>query len=269
MKRTTQPAKQITFILGKPVRATTIFPEVFERLRGAGMHLTTLVPSGGDPLSDSLGTEDLIVQRGLSPVFLSRVRQIESAGTPHCNPVEATITVADRTWTAQQLTSHGLPVPRTAEAATWPQALELAEGRPSVVKATDGWVGRGSGVLIAVDGELPAQPPFDGPYVIQEFIPNDGETLKLYVAGHQVRGLIKHYTATRSTTPRGVPFAVAPALISLAQEVGTALGLEIYGLDVLNGPAGPVVVDVNPFPGFRGVPDAAQLVAEHLLSIVT
>lgn len=30
--------------------------------------------------------------------------------------------------------------------------------------------------------------------------------------------------------------------------------------------AGPVVVDVNDFPGYRGIPDAPALVAEHLLT---
>ncbi len=63
----------------------------------------------------------------------------------------------------------------------------------------------------------------------------------------------------------GIPFAPDAELTTLAQRVGEVVGLELYGVDVLLGEAGPVVVDVNPFPGFRGVADAPRLIAEHLL----
>lgn len=53
----------------------------------------------------------------------------------------------------------------------------------------------------------------------------------------------------------------------LARRVGAATGLEVYGADVLVGDDGPRVVDVNAFPGFRGVPDAAEAVARHVLVV--
>jgi ribosomal protein S6--L-glutamate ligase len=34
---------------------------------------------------------------------------------------------------------------------------------------------------------------------------------------------------------------------------------------VIDGPGGPVIVDVNAFPGFRGVPAALDLLFDHLL----
>ena len=43
-----------------------------------------------------------------------------------------------------------------------------------------------------------------------------------------------------------------------------AFGLQAYGVDLLITPDGPVVVDVNAFPGFRSMPDADL----HLVELV-
>ena len=52
--------------------------------------------------------------------------------------------------------------------------------------------------------------------------------------------------------------------MELAFEVGRVLDAHLLGVDVLRTPDGPVVVDVNAFPGFRGIADAPQLVTGHL-----
>lgn len=41
--------------------------------------------------------------------------------------------------------------------------------------------------------------------------------------------------------------------------------MHLAGVDVVLGPHGPVVVDVNAFPGYRDVAGAAAAVAAHLL----
>lgn len=44
-------------------------------------------------------------------------------------------------------------------------------------------------------------------------------------------------------------------------------GLDLYGVDVLLGPDGPVVVDINDFPSFRQVPDAVARVSRAVLRL--
>jgi ribosomal protein S6--L-glutamate ligase len=56
--------------------------------------------------------------------------------------------------------------------------------------------------------------------------------------------------------------SVAPGWAGLVLRTGKAFGLDIYGVDVLATPDGPVVVDVNAFPGFRGVAEAPAALAE-------
>lgn len=85
---------------------------------------------------------------------------------------------------------------------------------------------------------------------------------KLYVIGDRVAGLLKSGGVGRRT---GEPFEPGPALTALARRTGRALGLEIFGVDVIAGERGPAIVDVNAFPSCNGVHGAAEAIAEHLL----
>jgi ribosomal protein S6--L-glutamate ligase len=85
----------------------------------------------------------------------------------------------------------------------------------------------------------------------------------VYVAGRACRGLLKPWPRRGSAAQR--PFAPEPLLGDLARAVGRVLELEIYGVDFVVGETGPLIVDVNGFPGFKGVPEAARLIVEHLL----
>ncbi|MCW2900718.1 MAG: ribosomal protein modification protein RimK, partial [Streptosporangiaceae bacterium] len=69
----------------------------------------------------------------------------------------------------------------------------------------------------------------------------------------------------RPVRERQVPLSAEVA--GMVAEVGTVYGLDLYGVDVLLGPDGPVIVDVNDFPSFRQVPDAAARVARAVLEL--
>ena len=133
-----------------------------------------------------------------------------------------------------------------------------------VAKAITG-PGRGSQVVTGTGRTLPREAPFPGPYLVEERLPADGTDRKLYLAGRSVRGLLKPSTLDDSHTTSGTAFKPDRAQVDLAFRVQAALGVHLLGVDLLHTPAGPVVVDVNAFPGFRGVPDAAALVTEHLM----
>lgn len=127
------------------------------------------------------------------------------------------------------------------------------------MKSRNGQVGRGAGVAVIRDGRPPADEAFAGAWVIQDLVTGDGRDRKLYVAGGQARGLLKAGTAATEA------FVPSEDLASLASRAGAALGLDLYGVDLVVGPHGPRVIDVNPFPGFRGISDAVELVASLLL----
>lgn len=99
-------------------------------------------------------------------------------------------------------------------------------------------------------------------YLVQPFVPNDGTDHKLYVIGDHVSGLLKPSPLLAGHLSSGAVFTVPDDLTRLALATRRACRLDLAGVDVVLGPDGPVVVDVNAFPGYRGVPGAAAAVAD-------
>ena len=59
--------------------------------------------------------------------------------------------------------------------------------------------------------------------------------------------------------------ALSPALRGLARRCGSLFGLELYGLDCLETPEGLVVIEVNEFPNYTGVPKADAKLADYVI----
>jgi ribosomal protein S6--L-glutamate ligase len=53
----------------------------------------------------------------------------------------------------------------------------------------------------------------------------------------------------------------------VARAAGAALGLELFGVDLLITGGRPVVIDVNPFPGFRGARTPADSLLRYLSTL--
>lgn len=260
-------SRRIAFLLGKPLRSGVVLADVRNVLSAGSIVVDSHVPQADQPLPAWLQESDLVVQRGLGQEELTSAAALERAGVRCCNRIEATIRLRDRAVMTASLAADGVPVPATFVAATWPEVVGSFSGEQVVVKRADGMDGRGIGVHIAATGELPPEAPFAGPYVVQEYIPSDDVDYKVYMVGTGASGLVKRWSPDGPTAP-AAPFAVSAEFSEVACLAGAALGLEIYGVDILAGPNGPVVVDVKPFPGFRGVANAAALIAHHLEAIL-
>ena len=99
--------------------------------------------------------------------------------------------------------------------------------------------------------------------IVQDYVPGPGEDLKVYVVGDHVAAVRKPFSADSFAVP-GRPCPVSDEVRRLAPLVGRAFGLGLYGVDVVEGPDGPVVVDLNYFPGYKGLPGMAPLVADYI-----
>jgi ribosomal protein S6--L-glutamate ligase len=101
-------------------------------------------------------------------------------------------------------------------------------------------------------------------FLAQPYVPNTGVDIKLYNTGSDVFAVHKRSPlhASVQVTEQLVP--LSPELSDLAWRVGRAFGLDIYGVDVVETETGLVALDVNDFPSFGGVPDAARLMAETI-----
>jgi glutathione synthase/RimK-type ligase-like ATP-grasp enzyme len=81
--------------------------------------------------------------------------------------------------------------------------------------------------------------------------------------GDEVFAVRKPFAADSFTRP-GRPCPVSEAVREIALRSGEAFGLGLFGLDLIESPDGPVVVDVNYFPGYKGVEGAAPLIADFV-----
>jgi ribosomal protein S6--L-glutamate ligase len=111
--------------------------------------------------------------------------------------------------------------------------------------------------------ELERVPAPAVPVLVQEYVEGPGEDLKLYVVGNEVFAVRKPFSPTSFAVP-GRPSSASGELCAIARRCGELFGLGLYGLDVVESVDGPVVVDLNYFPGYKGVPDVAGRIAAYV-----
>ncbi|MFG2298690.1 RimK family alpha-L-glutamate ligase [Streptomyces sp. NPDC048603] len=270
---------KLCFLVEEHYRHDGMPVEVIGRLREWG-HRVDIVRPGGSLLhmtgAVNAGSHDAWVLKTVSGgPGLSLLEAAAAAGVTTINDARAIRGVRDKAVAAAVARDRGLPVPPTYAAADPALLAEIpASQYPLVVKPAEGSSGRDVRLVPSPDRlrELPAGltggPTGGGGLLIaQPYVPNSGIDLKVYCIAGEV-----HATERRSplhpdhpVRERRVP--VSAEIVDLAHRVGRVHGLDLYGLDVLLGPDGPVVVDVNDFPSFRQVPDAAGKVARAVLGL--
>lgn len=251
----------VLILAGKRPRPGTILDEVQASLAVRGLHA---VIEWRDPLGATEAERfGLLVHRGLAQDTLTRLAALLAArglDRSVINTPSACLAAADRAVALRVLRRAGLAVPESRVETDWAAVIDRAQRGGVYVKALSGAAGRGAGVVMLPRGAA-AEPPFPGPWHVEDVVPNDGVDRKLYVMGQRVSGLLK-------TWPRGAapdrPFEPDVELVDLAQRVGQATGLELFGLDLVGRSGAFAVVDLNPFPGYRGVEGAAEAVADHI-----
>jgi glutathione synthase/RimK-type ligase-like ATP-grasp enzyme len=234
---------------------------------------------GSDPWS-GLQPGDVVIARTRNPFALALLRAGPPAGVSVCNPWEAIAAVRDKARTAQVLAAHGIPTPPTFLADS-PAALRALPVKcfPLLLKPHLG--DNSSGILfVRESAELDDVPWGDAMVLAQQFIDAGGIDLKLYLANDQVWAVRKPSplsTRSHQWSSEGGSFLeahewgseqvgeVIGELRDLAFACSSAFGLELCGVDVLETSSGPVVVDVNDFPNYTGVPEAPQTIGTMLL----
>jgi ribosomal protein S6--L-glutamate ligase len=207
-------------------------------------------------------THDLYLLKSHADFWLSVAAAFHQRGAYLLNTYPASIGTQNKVAIADQLARAGVPAPRTWLTGDLRRLRQLVELHPVVVKPNRGVRGR-EVFLVNEPDDLDRMPPPTSLVLAQEYVQSDG-VIKVYVIGQDV-------FATRRPGPLGLagpsqPYLVSPQIHRLALTCGQIFGLQLYGLDVVDGPDGPVVVDVNYFPSFRGVADAASCLADAIES---
>jgi ribosomal protein S6--L-glutamate ligase len=185
------------------------------------------------------------------PRILALADERLAAGTRVINTPASTRVVEDRLATDDLLESAGLPVP--------PRFTSPEEGQeippPYFRKPRSNYQHYISQVASFEDVT------YDPSYYYQQTMPNDGAVRKLYIISQDVFLVTRdgpHYADfERKHLEHRVLHDTPPEWQSWALQVGELTGLEVYGVDVVGKGDEYYVIDVNPFPGYVGVPQAA------------
>jgi ribosomal protein S6--L-glutamate ligase len=212
---------------------------------------------------------DVYLLKAHTPRALALARLLEERGARVVNSAAATGLCQDRLRTAQRMADAGLPFPRTLAVST-PAALSVDDvatwpGCPLMIKSRHN---RRDDLVARLDGpeelrETAVRWPHE-PVVVQEFTANSGWDHKLWVVQGRVFSALRP-AAVGGDAARPLPAPVVAstpaAWRELALRTGAALGLQVYGVDILDRAGDPLIVDVNAFPGIRGRHGAAQALA--------
>jgi ribosomal protein S6--L-glutamate ligase len=212
---------------------------------------------------------DVVVGRGRSLALLCLLGWAERRGKPTINRRSAIAAVHNKVEMAVALTAASVPTPVTFLGTPETLAARVPEANyPLILKPSFGDNCRGLQVVESA-AEL-ARLVWPEPVVLaQRYLPSNGHDLKLYGIGDRVWAVRKpsplwtHAPASPSE-PEIVP--VTPELWELCRGCGRLFGLDLYGVDCVETPDGPVVIEVNDFPNYTAVPDADGRLADYVLS---
>jgi ribosomal protein S6--L-glutamate ligase len=244
--------------------------EIIARLRATGADVTMLSPETTPLDLAALRPEyDLYVLKSKTPLALSLAGALTRLGARIVNTVQACVLARDKIAATAVLAACGLPVPISWATGHADRLQPMLESGPVWVKPYHGSRGAGVRRLSGPTDLNGVEDPLDPnglplPLFAQRAVPSTGHDLKVYVVGEQAWAIRRPFPAQTLSDKFGAPAALPPAIRAAALAVGRALGLELYGVDFLTSAGQFWVIDVNAFPGFKGVAEAPRYIAEYL-----
>ena len=256
---------KIHFLVNRrvPDVPSPVLAEVYRHLARAGHQVLVSIPEEELRRCDQVDVDaDLYVIKSHTELAYSLAGALDTAGARQLNPYAAWSLTQDKIIIANLLRAGGIPTPNSWITSSPDLLDELIELHPLIVKPHRGH--RGEGIrVVTTRQDLENLDLTREPVIVQERIPGPGHDLKVYIVGQHVFGVVKPFSEV-SFARAGVPCNLDSSVADIARRCGTVLGLGLYGIDVIESPSGPVVVDVNTFPGYKGVPDPGPMIAQYI-----
>jgi ribosomal protein S6--L-glutamate ligase len=246
-----------------PGRLGPIMPEVTRLLVERGAEVEIVHPEERvTDLRMLAAQHDLYVLKSGTEAGLSLAGALEAAGAAVLNPYGVAAACRDKVVGTKVLAAAGVPVPDTYVTAKPRELSPLLERGPLVLKPYRG--SQGAGIRVVRTRKEVERLEEDGkPILVQRYLESRGCDRKLYRIGDEIFGVARVWPARSYEEKLGRPFAVGPELRELVLRCGEPFGITLYGVDVVVADR-PYVVDMCSFPGFKGVPQAAERLAEYV-----
>lgn len=211
------------------------------------------------------------------------VRQFESQGIYVANSADSILRSRDKLTASQILSHHGIPVPRTALVTSWrdtERAISRVGGVPCVIKASQGT--QGNSVHLARSIRDAREHVYRllanrETVLVQEYIrESHGRDVRVIVAGGEVVAAMRRVARGREFRSNfhlgGQVEAVElkEDFAKVAIRAASLLGIEVGGVDLLEGRSGPILLEVNSSPGLEGIERASKVnVAGKIIDMIS
>ena len=204
--------------------------------------------------------------------------RLEREGFYVLNPAEAIEHCVDKYDILAILEDNGVPVPRTYATESANEAVKAFTelGGDVVVKPIFG--SRGIGATRVTDPEI-ALTIFKaitfqhGVVYLQEFVPHGHSDIRAFVIDGRVVAAMRReaegWKTNYSQGARPAPTTLSKEFENLAVKAANAVGCKVSGVDILEGPEGPKICDVNSQPGWKGLQMVTKVnIAEEIVNFM-
>lgn len=170
--------------------------------------------------------------------------------------------VESKAQTTLMLQQAGLPVPRTLVTQEVEAAVSaVREFGTAVVKPLYGSFGIGIERVgpDTVEEFVPAFLERYGVIYVQEYVPNEGRDTRAFVVGDEIPAAVYRVACAgqwKTNVHQGSicePCELTAELREMCLEASRITGLEYTGVDVMEGPDGPVIIELNGTPAWHGL----------------
>lgn len=276
---------RICFLMEPPRSKTSVTFDIINGLKAAGADVEIITEQSGLIDLEQLKFDyDLYLFKSHSPFAESLAAAAANHDGRLLNDYAATMKVRDKILTCTLLLQAGIPTPRTFITDSVESLRSVVREKPIVVKPFRGR--RGQGIEICKD-----EAEFDamlnrhaddasaasddggedggalGERLIfaQEYEEHEPFDYKAYAIGDYVHAIKRIFPAKTREEKDGTPVGDDPELNDLVRRCGKLFGLELYGVDLVKTPSGYSVIEVNCFPGYKGVPQAGDRISRFIL----
>ena len=204
--------------------------------------------------------------------------KLERQGFYMVNPPTAIEHCVDKYDILALLEDVGVLVPRTLATESVNEALKAFSelGGDVVVKPIFGSRGQGATRVVDVDIAdtiFKAITFHHGVIYMQEFVPHGYSDIRAFVIGDRVaasmRRVGKGWKTNYSQGAKPAPAKISKEFEEIAIKSAKAVGCKIAGVDILEGPEGPRIVDVNSQPGWKGLQVVTEVnIAQEIVEFV-
>jgi tetrahydromethanopterin:alpha-L-glutamate ligase len=215
---------------------------------------------------DALIVRDVGISFALEEIAVKHdlVRLFEASGIPVMNTSDAIQNAANKFFSFYLFKRARLPIPRTVVTAEADVAVKAVETFGSaLVKPIFGSQGKGIVKLESSQPDLTVQLAAlieeRGMLYLQEFVPNPGRDIRVFVVGDEALAAIYRVSSTgayvSNLSQGGTPVActITDGIRDLAARAAKAIGADFAGVDLLEGEEGLVVLEINGTPSGKGI----------------